>query len=82
LLLEDGLFCAHFLVERLYPTVVIGDNPTYVLLPLQLISVILSLATNQTAYSTLQFGAVGSKTFNRREPYPCPKLGHLLAASH
>jgi hypothetical protein len=57
-LFKDGFFRAHFLAECLYPTVVIGDNPTYVLLPLQLISVILSLATNQTRCSTLQFGAV------------------------
>jgi hypothetical protein len=58
LLLEGGFFCAHFLVELPYPTVVIEDNPTDVLLPLQLFSVILSLATSQTKCSTPQFGAV------------------------
>jgi hypothetical protein len=58
LLLEDGFFRADFLVELPYPAVVIGDNPTVVVLPLQLISVILSLATSQTRCSTPQFGAV------------------------
>jgi hypothetical protein len=58
LLLEDGFSAPISFAERLYPTVVIGDNPTYVLLPLQLISVILSLATNETTCSTPQFGAV------------------------
>src|ERR1700733_2925591 len=75
LLTEDGLSRPRSLPKRLYRTVVIGDNPTYVLLPLQLISVILSLAANQNRVQHTAIRCCLKQTFNRHEPYPCSKSG-------